>query len=347
MRKWQKQKRSLQNFHKGHLLFFLRMKATYISLFLCFIFQALRAHDPIRIEYTGIIPDSRVVLDYGLPDQYTRAPFMLVFYLLPNGNTIEQTAGKKMQEGDDWHFDIQHIGAQTEFVRRTDTTKNYIVAYLQAQGMAWTSHAAKYSNSYLLYPHLVDSVTAIVNARLKEYNISPVSERALCSHSGGGRFVFNYMAGMDTLPCDLTRIAFIDSNYGYQESLHARKLADWLGQSDSHKLAVIAYVDTTVVLNGKKIVSATGGTGYKTEQMYVDLQKTFPDLTGKLDTCFVSYSGLNGRLILLKKENPGGKIYHTVLVERNGFIHSLLFATPFHEQGYRFWGERAYVPYID
>src|SRR5262249_6200466 len=33
-------------------------------------------------------------------------PVMLIFYALPNGNTTEQTIGKKLQPGDDWHFDI-------------------------------------------------------------------------------------------------------------------------------------------------------------------------------------------------------------------------------------------------
>src|SRR6185295_11897531 len=44
-------------------------------------------------------------------------PVMLIFFALPNGNTTEQTIGKKLQRGDDWHFDIQHIGAQTRFLR--------------------------------------------------------------------------------------------------------------------------------------------------------------------------------------------------------------------------------------
>ncbi|RYY00811.1 MAG: hypothetical protein EOO53_21265 [Gammaproteobacteria bacterium] len=32
---------------------------------------------------------------------------MVIFYALPNGNTIEQTMGKLLQPGDDWHFDIK------------------------------------------------------------------------------------------------------------------------------------------------------------------------------------------------------------------------------------------------
>ena len=39
----------------------------------------------------------------------------IAIFALPNGNTIEQTIGKKLNTGDDWHYDIQHIGAQTRF----------------------------------------------------------------------------------------------------------------------------------------------------------------------------------------------------------------------------------------
>ena len=43
----------------------------------------------------------------------------LVLFALPNGNSIEWTKGKKMKPGDDWHFDIQHIAAQTRYVRKS------------------------------------------------------------------------------------------------------------------------------------------------------------------------------------------------------------------------------------
>ena len=61
----------------------------------------------------------------------------LVLFALPNGNSIEWTKGKKMKPGDDWHFDIQHIAAQTRFVRKLDKKNNYIVAYLMADQKSW------------------------------------------------------------------------------------------------------------------------------------------------------------------------------------------------------------------
>ncbi len=44
----------------------------------------------------------------------------IIFYALPNGNSIEWTKGKVMKDGDDWHYDIQHISAQLRMVRKLD-----------------------------------------------------------------------------------------------------------------------------------------------------------------------------------------------------------------------------------
>ena len=44
---------------------------------------------------------------------------VISFFALPNGNTTEQTMGKQMQPGDDWHFDIQHIpGNKQDKIRK-------------------------------------------------------------------------------------------------------------------------------------------------------------------------------------------------------------------------------------
>lgn len=64
-------------------------------------------------------------------------PVLLIFYALPNGNTTEQTIGKAMRPGDDWHFDIQHIGAQTRFLRNAITDRTVVVAYLENDLTSW------------------------------------------------------------------------------------------------------------------------------------------------------------------------------------------------------------------
>lgn len=309
-------------------------------------------------EYLNLIPDSRVAVDYGTA--CGERPVVLVLYALPNGNTIEWTAGKKMEPEDNWHYDIQHIKAQTEFVRATDSSRHYIVAYLQASMKAWTAHAARYNgmtDSYLLYPRLVDTLEQIVCQATGK----PVSEMVLSSHSGGGRFMFNYISGVKEIPAKISRLAFIDSNYGFEDSLHTTKLADWLKASTEHKLAVFSYVDTTVIFNGKHIVSSRGGTGYKTEQMYDCISGALLNSgkTGRkarhcgwkffriADTCFVKMYSANRQVCMLKKENPQGHIYHTVLVERNGFIHSLFFNSPFEDKGYNFWiAGRGYLKFV-
>src|SRR5205823_4762138 len=43
---------------------------------------------------------------------------LLILYALPNGNTAEQTIGKVIKPGEDWHYDIQHIAAQIRFLRQ-------------------------------------------------------------------------------------------------------------------------------------------------------------------------------------------------------------------------------------
>src|SRR3954454_20229880 len=54
-------------------------------------------------------------------------PTLIIFYALPNGNTIEQTIGCRMRDGLDWHFDIQHIGAQTGRLRELLPERNIVV----------------------------------------------------------------------------------------------------------------------------------------------------------------------------------------------------------------------------
>ncbi|MDP3399076.1 MAG: hypothetical protein Q8S23_08010, partial [Bacteroidales bacterium] len=107
---------------------------------------------------------------------------------------------------------------------------------------------------------------------------------------------------------------------------------------------VMAYVDTTVILDGKPIVSSKGGTGYRSHMMAADLKNSGVDLNFVADTTFKKYSGNSAEVII--KENPSGKVYHTVLVEKNGLIHGVLSGSSLSEKGYVFWGERAYEKYI-
>jgi len=143
---------------------------------------------------------------------------IVVFYALPNGNTTNQTMGKKMQPGDDWHFDIQHIKAQTGFVRRQLGKINFVVIYLENSFKSWPLWKQKHPEFRSLIPHLVDSISYLFGADRKVY---------LNGHSGGGSFIFGYLAGVSKVPGYIKRISFLDSNYGY-DSTYYPKIKEWL-----------------------------------------------------------------------------------------------------------------------
>lgn len=262
-------------------------------------------------------------------------PVTLVYFGLPNGNTIEQTAGRKMQPGDDWHFDIQHIAAQTRFLRQRLTNETIVVAYLENSLKAWPSWRKKNGDA------AIPGIFAEVRNHFTNYPVSVV----LSGHSGGGSLLFGYLNTLEKIPDDIARITFLDSNYGYETALHKAKFVDWLKASDHHHLVILAYHDSIALLNGKTFVSAAGGTWGKSHLMKDDLGADFK-LTPDISKEFENYSGLDGRLRFFMRENPEKKIYHTVQVERNGFIHVLLTGTPLEGKGYVYFGDRAYPEWV-
>ena len=261
----------------------------------------------------------------------------LVLFALPNGNSIEWTKGKKMKPGDDWHFDIQHIAAQNRFVRNLDKRNNYIVAYLMADNKSWPAWKRTHHGSFDLIRSIVDSLAD----RFKEYHPKIV----LNGHSGGGSFIFGYLDGVPRIPDNIDRIAFLDSDYGYEDNFHTKKITEWL-RNENHKLVVLAYNDSLVIYNGKPLVSPTGGTWYKSRLMQRKLAEDFLFKT-TADTSFIDHSSWNGRIRFLLKQNQNGLIYHTVQVEKNGFIFSLLSYTKFDRKKYfTYFGDRVYGKYI-
>jgi len=261
----------------------------------------------------------------------------LVLFALPNGNSIEWTKGKRMKPGDDWHFDIQHIAAQTRFVRDLDKNNNYIVAYLMADQKSWPYWKRTTPNSKVKIKNIVDSLSDL----FKEYRPKVI----LNGHSGGGSFIFGYLEVVEKIPDNIERICFLDSDYGYEDSSHTKKLADWL-QNKNHKLNVLAYNDSIVIYNGKQLVSATGGTWYRSRLMQRKLSETFLFKT-IVDTAFIDHSALKGRIRIILKHNPNGLIYHTVQVEKNGFIFSLLSNSKFDRKKYfTYFEDRVYERYI-
>lgn len=297
-----------------------------------------------RADYASVVtriddkyPDVRIAVD-APARMDKRKPTKLIFYALPNGNTIEWTAGKRLYAGDDWHYDIQHITAQTRFLREKVKKYNFVVVYLMAAGKSWGAWRSQHKEDKTeILPAIVDDITAMY----APYRSSVV----LSSHSGGGYFIFEYIRALDTIPDKVERIVFLDSTYGYEDSLHVKKLADWLGRSKKHYLCVTSYEDATVVIDGKHIVSASGGTWGRSFAMENGLNKYLPLKRTETED-FIYFNEPKKQVFFTLKKNPGGKIYHTVLVERNGFIDTVLKGTSRQGNGYEFWSERAYSDYI-
>ena len=102
----------------------MKILATIIFLFTVFYAEAEDSLQRFRMY-----GDVHITID-GATGQDKRES-LIILYALPNGNTTEQTMGKRLAKSDDWHFDIQHIKAQTKFLRQELPDKNIIVIYLE------------------------------------------------------------------------------------------------------------------------------------------------------------------------------------------------------------------------
>ena len=261
---------------------------------------------------------------------------LLIFYALPNGNSTDQTAGRILQPGDDWRFDIQHIAGQTRFLRDLIKDRAVVVVYLEAAGKSWPAWRKAHGDKQI--PEIIATVKKLFHGRQVE--------TVLSGHSGGGSFIFGYLNARDKIPGDVTRIAFLDSNYAYDRAAgHKDKLVKWLTAPSQPSLCVLAYNDAVALLNGTNFVSAAGGTWGKSHAMRRDLAEDFK-FTSQTNADFQRYNALDGRVRFILKENPERKIYHTVQVERNGFIHSIVSGTTNEGKGYEYFGPRAYSAWI-
>ena len=330
----------------------------------------------------------------------SRKPVRLIFYALPNGNSTEWTFGKRMGQGDDWHFDIQHIGAQTRFLRAVDTLHSYVVVYLEAENRSWGAWRKAGPGRDLIIKDLVEQIALLFSAGCAGASCAgaamPLVE--LNSHSGGGNFIFGFMDACDSLPDYLCRISFIDSDYNWDDERYGPKLVRWLSGGDAgnqhtgaqpatdagtqhtgaqpatpRQLFVACYKDYVALYNGKPFVSQKGGTWHRTKMMYNYLRKhlegaqwsrgagesagqrgkqcivrrTWPCGEKREEKCNWQHGGQceeqrTGQCYFYWKKNREKKIYHTVLVELNGFIHSELVGTPQEGDSYLFMGPRAY-----
>ena len=272
-----------------------------------------------------------VVID-GQPSALGRNT--LVLFALPNGNTIPQTMGRRLKPGDDWHFDIQHIKAQSAFIRQ-ESGQHYVIVYLENTYRSWPRwkqvHEADFREQLKA---LVDTIQDVLG--LKKFDLH------LSAHSGGGSFLFGLFKAWGSLPPFLSRITFLDSNYGYDSS-YLPILAGWI-KNKSHQLTVFAYNDSLVQYNGKPLVSPKGGTWFKSHEMMKDFGYNWR--VEKLSDSLDHFQNPAGNVNFFLINNAAHGILHTVQVERNGFIHGEMIGTPWENRRYRYFGDRAYTGLI-
>lgn len=289
-----------------------------------------------RNVYFHFQPNTRTMINFPAVIDVHK-PTQLIIYALPNGNSIEMTAGKKFNKGMDWHFDIQHIAAQTRFIRREITDRNIVVAYVESEEKSWPAWREKFSDNAAHIARIVNYI---------RFETGHPVDVTLSAHSGGGSFITGFINAFDSIPNFITRIAYLDANYSFDDSLqHGKKLFHWLHGDTTRTLIVIAYDDREIMLNGKKVVGPTGGT-YRATQRMIQSFAQQAELISRQDSTLRIFSTFDDRARFIIHTNPDTLILHTVLVERNGFIHAILTNTPYEEKNYTFFGNRAYSSLI-
>ena len=287
------------------------------------------------VTATMVAPPSR--------DFHPLQPTTLILYALPNGNTTEWTIGKALATGDDWHFDIQHTGAQMRLLRAANPGRNLVIAYLENTQKSWPAWRGANTNNGALIAGMVASLRAAIPGGAPDV--------WLTGHSGGGSFTFGFINAFDAIPAYVTRIGFLDSDYAFgDDPAHGPKLIAWLRGNSDRRLVVIAYDDRNIELNGKKVVSDTGGTYRATYRMVEAFRKEIPLEEGHVGS-YVSFTAPQVEMFIHK--NPENKILHTMLVgEFNGFIRAMSDLKPGPRESWEkplasLEGPRAYTGWVE
>lgn len=292
-----------------------------------------------QVRETTISDGVRIIIN-APSNIFTDRPTSIIFYATPNGNSIEQTLGCSMIPGLDLHFDIQHIAAQTRMLREICPTENIILVCMEAEGRSWPAWRQKHQDSALI-------VRSLIEHTMKGIPGSKVTA-VLTGHSGGGSMVFRFINAYRDIPDWVSRIAFLDSNYGYSDSdEHGDKLLRWLRGDEKRQLVVIAYDDREIILDGKKVVSTTGGTFRASHRMLNRFERELKlnrSSLGDIDR----YSAMDGRIDMFIHRNPANKILHTALVgEMNGYLEAMTLGVPLQVEWGIFGGPRAYSKWIE
>lgn len=264
-----------------------------------------------RVREAWLEGSVRAVLN-AADDFDLELPTTLLIFATPNGNSIEETLGSRRNNDTDWHFDLQHIAAQTRLLRRRFPEENLVLAVIEAEGLSWPAWRRRQTDP-------AARITSIVET-LRQW-IPGDSTVSLAAHSGGGSFLWGFLNAFEEVPDWVDRFLFLDANYSFDDADgHGDKLLRWLQGDASRELTVLAYDDREITLNGNKVVGPDGGTQRATERMRTRFARDL-ELTADVRGPFDSWSGMSGQVAAWVHRNPDNRILHTALIgEMNGLI---------------------------
>ena len=297
-------------------------------------FQASDSFDE-QVRWTTLESGVRVFVNARR--ELSLKPRRLVVFATPNGNSIEQTLGCQANEGIDWHFQIQHVAAQIRALRAIDADHEWILAVVQGSKLSWPMFRKENPSAAAIIHEIVQSLKSDCNAQ----------DVVLSCHSGGGAFLWEYIAKVESIPAEISRIIFLDANYSYSDEVgHGERLLKWLNASADRKLIVVAYDDREIELNGKKVVEPDGGTWRASERMFTRFRRDTSLKESELGL-FRHVVGLSGQIQFFVHRNPDNKILHTALVgEMNGVLSSLTLGTPLEWSWGQFGGPPAFSKWV-
>ncbi len=242
-------------------------------------------------------------------------PTEVVVYATPNGNTLEQTLGRRRAEGDSFRYDIQHVLAQVRLYRTLVPSSNVVLVTLEAPALSWPTWRKR----------RVDAPARASALVLQAAPFAPGATFTLASHSGGGALTFALLDSAPRIPDRVSRIVFLDSHYGFDDkSGHGNKLSNWLGASPAHRLTALAYDDRRVRLHGKLVVPPGGGSYRATYRLLHALEASRLAFEQDEVGPFLRYRSGDGRADLRVHPNPKNIILHSALVsDENGLVFAL------------------------
>lgn len=297
-----------------------------------------------RIRVLALYPRVTATIVEPRGDEPGR-PVELILYALPNGNSTAETMGRARSVGDSigWRYDIQHIAAQTRALRAQGSggLQQATAVYLEADGKSWPAWRQR-----LGYERANERIMGFVELLRGAVGNASQLDVTLTGHSGGGSFIFGFIDARTELPDWVDRIAFLDANYSF-EPRHGDRIADWLERDAGHTLVVLAYDDREITLNGKKVVSDSGGTWRASQRMIQHLMRHFVlnrDTVGD----FVRYH--HPQIEILLHPNRENRILHTAMIgEMNGYMHALLARRPGYAENRSvvLRPSRAYMRWVD